>query len=91
MALALEHPEFEGALLLEAFNAYMTFIGTPVRRAEFEANMAAKLADRSFLTDVPPLLRTGVAHKAADAWARVHAALVSRLPGEPWKGVGDTG
>lgn len=91
LALALEHPEFEGALLLEAFNAYMTFIGTPVRRAEFEANMAAKLGERSFLTDVPPLLRTGVAHKASDAWARVHAALVSRLPGDPWKGAGDAG
>jgi len=52
----------------------------------FEANMAAKLTDPAFLTDVPPILRTGLEHDAAAAWFRVHAALVSRLPGEPWKG-----
>lgn len=89
LALALEHPEFEGALLLKAFEEYMTFIGTPVTRAEFEANMSAKLGERPFLTDVPPLLRTGVAYNPADAWARVHAALVSQLPGAPWKGADD--
>jgi len=87
--LALDHPAFDGDRLLEAFEKYMAFGGTPVTRAQFEANMAAKLADPAFLTDVPPLLRTGLEHDAAAAWARVHARLVSRLPGEPWKGDGD--
>lgn len=87
--LALDHPAFDGDRLLEAFEQYMAFGGTPVTRAEFEANLAAKLTDPAFLTDVPPLLRTGLEHDAAAAWSRVHAALVSRLPGEPWKGDGD--
>jgi hypothetical protein len=51
--------------------------------------MAAKILDPTFLTDVPPLLRTGIDHQPAEAWSRVHSALVSRLPGEPWKGGGD--
>lgn len=87
--LALDHPAFDGDRLLEAFEQYMAFGGTPVTRAQFETNMAAKLTDPAFLTDVPPLLRTGLEHDAAAAWSRVHAALVSRLPGDPWKGDGD--
>ena len=87
--LALDHPEFDADLLLEAFGEYMTFGGTPVTRAQFEANMAAKITDAPFVTDVPPLLRTGIDHEPAEAWSRVHAALVSRLPGDPWKGAGD--
>jgi predicted nucleotidyltransferase component of viral defense system len=80
--LALDHPAFDSDRLLEAFEQYMAFAGTPVTRAQFEANMAAKLSDPAFLTDVPPLLRTGLKHDAATAWARVHAMLVSRLPGD---------
>ena len=84
--LALDHPEFDGDLLLEAFERYMAFGGSAVTRAQFEANMVAKIADVPFLTDVPPLLRTGVDHDPVEAWSRVHSALVSRLPGKPWKG-----
>lgn len=88
--LSLDHPEFDGDLLLEAFEEYMAFGGTPVTRAQFEANMADKITDAPFLTDVPPLLRTGVEHAPEAAWSRVRTALVSRLPGDPWKGDGDT-
>lgn len=87
--LALDHAAFDGDRLLEAFEQYMAFGGTPVTRAQFEANMAAKMTDEAFLNDVPPLLRTGLEHDAAAAWARVHATLVSRLPGERWKGHGN--
>ncbi len=51
--------------------------------------MTAKIIDAAFVTDVPPLLRTGLDHEPAEAWSRVHAALLSRLPGDPWKGAGD--
>jgi predicted nucleotidyltransferase component of viral defense system len=89
--LALDHPELDGDLLLEAFEKYMAFGGAPVTRAQFEANMSAKISDPAFLTDVPPLLRTSLEHDPAAAWSRVHAVLVSRLPGDPWKGIGDAG
>ncbi len=63
--------------------------GTPVTRAQVEANMAAKVTDPSFLSDVAPLLRTGIAYEPSDAWNRVHAAIVAHLPGAAWKGVPD--
>jgi predicted nucleotidyltransferase component of viral defense system len=86
LALALEHTDFDPALLIEAFEQYMAFGGTPVTRAQFEANMAAKISDPPFLNDVPSLLRTGLAYEPTEAWSRVHATLVTRLPGKPWKG-----
>lgn len=60
--------------------------GTPITRARFEANIAAKIADRAFLEVVSPLLRTGIAYDPYEAWDRVHESLVTLLPGDPWKG-----
>lgn len=84
--LALEHPEFDAGRLLSAFDEYMAFVGASVTRAQFEANMAAKVVDEAFIADVPPLLSTGSTHDVAEAWQRVTAALISHLPGDPWKG-----
>ncbi|MDD9970184.1 MAG: nucleotidyl transferase AbiEii/AbiGii toxin family protein [Myxococcales bacterium] len=86
LALALEHPDFNGAHLIETFQEYMRFGDTPVSRAQFEANMAAKLVDPLFLADVPTLLRTGLTHDPRKAWDRVHGEIATRLHGEPWKG-----
>lgn len=91
LALALEHADFDPGLLVEAFEQYMSFGGTPLTRAQLEANMAAKITDRPFLEDVPALLRTGLTYDPAEVWRRVHAAIVTRLPGEPWKGDADSG
>lgn len=88
--MAIGHPEFDSEHLLEAFAAYMTFGDTPVTRAQFEENMTAKIAESRFLNDVPPLLRTGIVYEPTKAWTRVHSVLVSRLPGDPWDGLGDS-
>lgn len=64
----------------------MEFGETPVSRAQFEANMAAKMVDATFLDDVPILLRTGLDYDPGDSWPRVHSTLISQLRGEPWKG-----
>jgi len=74
--------------LVVAFEAYMVHGGTSTTRAQFEANMAAKMADAAFLGDVIPLLRPGSAYDPHAAWPRVRDAIVARLPGEPWKGAG---
>jgi predicted nucleotidyltransferase component of viral defense system len=89
LSLALTHAEFDASLLVEAFNQYMIFGGTPVTRAQFEANMAAKIGDQPFIEDVPPLLRTGLSYDVAEAWLSVHAAIITHLSGEAWKGDGD--
>jgi predicted nucleotidyltransferase component of viral defense system len=91
LALVLDHADFDPKLLVEAFEHYMTFGGTPVTRAQFEANMAAKIMDPAFLGDMSTLLRTGLVYDPAAAWSRVHAAIVTQLPGEPWKGDANIG
>ncbi|MBW6457153.1 MAG: hypothetical protein K0A98_14830 [Trueperaceae bacterium] len=47
--------------MIPAILRYLGFGGTPVTRAQVKANMAAKVADPSFLGDLAPLLLTGVA------------------------------
>jgi predicted nucleotidyltransferase component of viral defense system len=89
LALGLDHPEFDADELVAAFEQYLDFGVTPVTRAQFEANMVAKMSDTTFLDDLPTLLRTGLDYDANEAWNRVHDAVVTKLRGEPWKGSGD--
>ena len=88
LALGLDHPELDPDRLVAAFDRYMGVGETPVSRAQFEANMAAKMADPAFLNDVPFLLRTGLDYDPAEAWPRVHSGLITLLRGAPWKGDG---
>lgn len=80
LALALEHVEFDATLLVEAFEQYMAFGELTVTRAQFEANMAAKIMDPRFLGDIAALLRTGLVYEPKEAWRLVHGAIVTRLP-----------
>ena len=68
----------------------MDFGNTPVSRAEFERNLAAKRVEPGFLSDIRPLLAIEAA--AWDGIAgldRVLSDLVARLPGLPWAGEGE--
>lgn len=91
LATALHRfPEMDQGQVVQCFLEYMRRGGTPVTRAEFEANLEEKLADRVFHSDIQPLLAFG------DEWARgyetaraaeaVHQAFITQLPGTPWKG-----
>lgn len=84
--LGLDHADVDPSRVVRTFERYMKFGGTPVMRAQFEENMDNKMGDRTFLGDLPPLLRTGVQYSPEAAWERVHRELVSRLPGAPWRG-----
>ena len=57
-------------------------------RAEFEANIAAKVRSDAFLDDVRVLIPAAVAYDAAAAAELVQTDLIAKLPGEPWKGSG---
>jgi predicted nucleotidyltransferase component of viral defense system len=74
------------ARIVECFQRYMEHGGLRVSRAEFEANLHEKLAHEDFGRDVVPLLAPGVEWDRASAAGFVLNELVSRLPGEPWKG-----
>lgn len=86
--LALTTLETDVAKVLECFDRYMDHGSTLVSRAEFEANLAAKLRSRQFLEDIEPLLPTDVTYDVAVADAQVREHLIAKLPGDPWKGEG---
>jgi predicted nucleotidyltransferase component of viral defense system len=89
LALALQRrPGLDVEKTVECFLTYMRRAATRVSRAEFEANLLSKMEDPAFLADIAPLLSPD----AADHFDARHAAevileqLISKLPGEPWKG-----
>lgn len=88
LGTALERlPDLDRDLVVRCFRTYMDAGGTPVSRAEFEQNLAAKRIDPAFLRDVTPLLALGSADwSGAEALDRVLDELVARIPGEPWAG-----
>lgn len=83
-------PKVDPAQLVRCFAAYMKHGGASVSRAEFEANLAEKASDAAFTADLRALLSASAepydAHAALD---RVLKVLISRVPGEPWKGGSD--
>ena len=54
--------------------------GLRITRAEFENNLAEKIDDKVFLSDVPPLLAIGVSFDPVAALGMVTNALISRIP-----------
>jgi predicted nucleotidyltransferase component of viral defense system len=86
--LALDSTDADMDRVVDCFRRYMESEGAAVSRAQFEANVSRKLGDRSFLEDTRFLIPTDVGFDPRAAARLVHAALIERLPGEPWKGVG---
>lgn len=88
LAIALKHfPKLDLAKTIHCFQRYMEHGKTPVTRAQFEANLAAKLRDPAFLGDVQPLLAQGAASfNTEEEGERVKKVFLSLLPGDPWKG-----
>ena len=72
---------------IHCFQKYMEHGKTPVSRAQFEANLALKLADGAFRADVRPLLAQDAPDFDVDAAGeRVKAVFLALLPGDSWKG-----
>lgn len=86
LALALGHEGVDPERIIKAFSSYMEHGGHQVTRAQFEENIAGKLSDRQFGADIGPLLRAEFSWDPAAAATTVHTRLISKLPGEPWKG-----
>jgi len=71
MAAALSRGGVDPARIVVAFRRYMDEGGHRVTRGEFEENLAAKLQDKRFLSDIPPLLAVGHSWDATQAAALV--------------------
>lgn len=77
-------PDVDG--ILASFQRYMEHGEQHVSRAMFEENLLGKLKNPQFSSDIHPLLRTDIAWDFDRAFDFVMEALVSRLPGDPWRG-----
>ena len=86
LATALEKAAVDPDRVVAAFSEYMTRDGHLVTRAQFEKNIEGKLRDPQFNADIGPLLANGYSWDSESAGASVLSRLITRLPGEPWKG-----
>jgi predicted nucleotidyltransferase component of viral defense system len=68
--------------LVECFQRYIEHDGLRVSRAEFEANLHAKLADPDFGRDIEPLLATGVLWNQDAAAEYIFKEISPLLPGK---------
>ena len=74
--------------IVDCFDRYMSESGARVTRAMFEENVARKLDDPVFRSDMTPLLRPGFSWDIDHAGEVVREELIALLPGEPWRGHG---
>jgi predicted nucleotidyltransferase component of viral defense system len=86
LGIALEIGSVSPERIVEAFTRYMDAEHGKVTRAMFEQNFSAKKTDALFTADIAPLLAPGQTWSFDSAFNRVWNELVSKLPGEPWKG-----
>jgi predicted nucleotidyltransferase component of viral defense system len=89
LAVALEQNGIDPDRIVSAFTTYMDHGGHNITRALFEQNMHQKLSDPQFTTNIGPLLARGYSWNLETAAEAVSAALIRRLPGEPWKGAAE--
>lgn len=88
--LASERAAVDPDRVVTCFRRYLEHDGQSVSRAEFEANLLPKLGDPGFGRDIEPLVAPGIHWDFDGAAKYVLETLVSRLPGEPWKGHAST-
>ncbi len=83
--IALHQGKANAEGIVQCFLEYMHRAGTRVSRAEFEANLSAKFLDPVFVQDLSPLLAPKTDWNLEKAGEEIHQALISKLPGQPWK------
>ena len=74
------------AAVVDIFGVYTKAGGHNITRALFEENLAGKIDLPAFTEDIQRLLPPGVVFDVAVGAARVQKDVITRIPGEPWKG-----
>lgn len=83
------YPDLDFGKVIEAFQRYISNDQQTISRAEFEANLMIKLEDSVFKSDINPLLSEAIlsTYDFAKSADMVLTNFISKLPGEPWKGI----
>jgi predicted nucleotidyltransferase component of viral defense system len=79
LALALDDEAADSEKIIAAFHTYMEHGEHKVTRKQFQENIAAKLDDRNFASDIGPLLASGYEWDLVAMSEKVNEALISRL------------
>lgn len=87
-AKVYEHfPKVDDAKIVDCFLKYMSHGGVSVSRAEFEKAIHEKRNDSAYRDDIQPLLAEEESAFDPDAaFDELLKRVISRLPGDPWKG-----
>lgn len=84
--LCLDRELLNPQVVVECLMRYMAHEEHAVSRAQYEQNLYAKQSDPIFSGDISALLNTNVIYDPSKALQLVHDMLVTRIPGEPWRG-----
>ena len=79
-------PHLDTQKVIHSFQKYLAHENLEVSRAEFEANMHEKMNSKRFQVDIHPILHPDQTFHIAPAYKQVHEKLISKLPGQAWKG-----
>ena len=77
--LGLTQGGADAVRIAQTFHAYLAAEGHAVSAKQLRQNLVAKMSDATFLSDVPSLLRPGVAYDASEAHALIESELLARL------------
>lgn len=81
------HSNLDTKQVVTCFQEYLQRENLKVSQAEYEENLYHKMNDSAFIDDMKPLLVIGSNFDPLSAYDTIHKALISRLPGHPWKGI----
>ncbi len=87
LARAIEMLPLNIEQLLQCFSDYLRRYEKKISRAEFENNLHKKRTSGVFKKDILPLLPSDKQHDFEHDFDLVMDKIISRLPGEPWKGL----
>jgi predicted nucleotidyltransferase component of viral defense system len=79
LAIALDHKDADPEKIIAAFYAYMQLGEHTVTKKQFEDNIAAKLQDNNFASDIGPLLAAGYEWDLNSMSEKVNDSLISLL------------
>ena len=82
---ALANGRASAERVVSCLDRYLREEGRRVTRAAFEENLAGKLTDAQFRSDMTGLLRPGITWDVDAAGTYVMENVLARLAGEPWK------
>jgi predicted nucleotidyltransferase component of viral defense system len=79
LAIALDHKDADPKTIIAAFYAYMQHGEHTVTKKQFEDNIAAKLQDKNFASDIGPLLAAGYEWDLGAMSEKVNDSLICLL------------